>query len=114
MVGQLPINLVLSLLFGLGQLVVGAWLAWYPLTPARRGQWRIAVLLFVGLWLMVSGAIELFVSGMETGQHLAGAPSMATFTLLRGRADTLLFGATAILAIGALAYPLAVRWRERR
>ncbi len=114
MVGQLPINLVLSLVFGLGQLVIGAWLAWYPLAPARRGQWRIAVLLFVGLWLMVSGAIELFVSGMETAQRLAGSPSAATFTLLRGRADSVLFVATAVLVIGALTYPVAVRWRERR
>lgn len=114
MVGQLPINLVLSLMFGLGQLVVGAWLAWYPLTPARRGQWRIAVLLFVGLWFVVSGAIELFVSGMETGQHLSGSPSAATFTFLRGQADSVLFGASAVLALGALAYPLALRWRARR
>lgn len=114
MVGQLPINLVLSLVFGLGQIVIGAWLAWYPLAPTRRGQWRIAVLLFVGLWLMVSGAIELFVSGMETSQRLAGAPDTVTFTLLRGRADGVLFVATAVLVVGALAYPLALRWRESR
>lgn len=114
MVGQLPINLVLSLVFGLGQLAIGGWLAWYSLARTRRGQWRIAILLFAGLWLMVSGAIELFVSGMETSQRLAGSPNMATFTMLRGRADGVLFAVTAVLLIGALAYPLALRWRERR
>lgn len=114
MVGQLPINLVLSLVFGLGQVVVGAWLAWYPLTPAHRGNWRIAILLFAGLWLILSGTIELFVSGMETSQRLAGSPSMASFSLLCGRADGALFAATALLAVGALVYPLALRWRDRR
>lgn len=114
MVGKLPINLALSLVFGVGQIVVGAWLAWYPLTPARRGQWRIAVLLFVGLWLIVSGSIELFVSSMEASQRLAGVPSATTFALLRGRADGVLFLASAVLVVGAFSYPLAVRWRARR
>jgi hypothetical protein len=110
MTGSLPLNLILSLVFGLGQVIVGAWLA-YPLLGERRRQWRVALLAFVGLWFAVSGVIELFVSGMEMSQRLVGAPAAAGFALWRGRADTVLFVASALLALGAVVYLLALRWR---
>ena len=110
---MLPLNLVLSLLFGLGQIVVGAWLARYALTGERRGQWRVALLGFVGLWFVASGVIELLVSGMESSQRLTGAPAAAVFTVWRGRADSALFVASACLALGAVCYPLAL-WALRR
>ena len=110
---MLPLNLILSLLFGLGQVVVGAWLARYALTGERRRQWRVALLGFVGLWFVVSGVIELVVSGMESSQRLTGAPAAAVFVMWRGRADSALFIASACLALCAVCYPLAL-WALRR
>lgn len=111
MIGSLPINLVLSLIFGLGQVVVGGWLAAYPLARRRYLQWRQGLMVFVGLWFVVSGLIELVVSGMETSQRLTGAPGAMAFALWRGRADTALFVASALLACGAVVYVVALRWR---
>lgn len=111
MIGSLPINLVLSLVFGFGQVVVGAWLAAYPLARKRYLRWRQGLMVFVGLWFVVSGLIELIVSGMEASQRLTGAPGAMAFELWRGRADTVLFVASALLACGALVYPLALRWQ---
>ena len=106
MTGSLPINLVLSLVFGVGQVVVGGWLAWH-VAHGGLGRWRHALLIAVGLWFVVSGCAELFVSGMESSLRLTGAPTAATIALWRGRADTALFMATAALAVGAVADGLA-------
>ena len=111
MIGSLPINLALSLVFGLGQIVVGGWLAVYPLARQRYLQWRQGLMMFVGLWFVVSGVVELVVSGMETSQRLTGAPGAVAFALWRGRADTALFVASALLACGVLAYLVMLRWR---
>lgn len=113
MIGALPLNLVLSLIFGAGQVVVGAVIARYSLAPVRRLEWRAALLSFVGLWFVLSGVIELFVSGMEASQRVNGAPSAATFALLRSQADATLFVASGLLAVGALLWPLAARWRKK-
>lgn len=110
MTGSLPPNLILSLVFGVGQVVVGGWLALYPLAHGRFWRWRQGLMVFVGSWFVVSGIVELIVSGMETSQRLTGAPGAAVFTVWRGRADTTLFVASAILACGVLVYPLALRW----
>lgn len=106
------VNLVLSLLFGVGQIVVGSLLV----SHGRRG-WRRAgnfVLMLVGAWFVCSGAIELFVSGMETLQRVSGVPDPAMFSLWRGRADTVLAIATGvILLIGALvALSGKLSWRR--
>lgn len=97
----LPINLILSLLFGVGQIVVGAFLVVHG-----RNRWRRAgvfLLMLVGTWFVCSGIIELFVSGMETLQRNSGVPDHATFTLWRGRADTTLAVATGVIvAVGVL------------
>ncbi len=111
---MLPLNLILSLLFGLGQVVVGSWLARYALAGERRGQWRVALLAFVGLWFVLSGVIELFVSGMESSQRVTGTPTALIFALWRGRADSALFIASACLALGAVCYPLALLALQRR
>lgn len=113
MVGPLPINLILSLVFGVGQIVVGAWLAWHSLQSERRPHWRAALLIAVGLWFIVSGVIELFVSGMETSQRLTGAPGAGQFALWRSRADTTLFAFSAALAFGLVVYALAVPLTKR-
>lgn len=97
----LPINLVLSLLFGVGQIIVGAFLVVHG-----RNRWRRAgvfLLMLVGTWLVCSGIIELFVSGMESLQRFSGVPDHATFTLWRERADTTLAVATGVIVtVGVL------------
>jgi len=106
---MLPINLILSLIFGGGQVAIGAALLGYAVQRSRWRALRNVGLALAGAWLITSGVIELFVSGMETSTRLTGAPSQAFFTLWRGRADTLLFVVTALLAALALAWPLALR-----
>lgn len=108
----LSINLVLSLLFGVGQIVVGAFLVVHG-----RNRWRRAgvfLLMLVGAWFVCSGIIELFVSGMESLQHISGVPDHATFTLWRGRADTALAVATGVIvAVGILvAVSGRLSWRR--
>lgn len=110
MTGSLPLNLILSLVFGVGQIIVGAWLAWHSLAHGRYRLWRMGMMAFVGVWFVVSGVVELFVSGMETSQRLSGTPSALVFLLWRWRADTMLFTLSALLAGGALVYAL-VAWR---
>lgn len=111
MVGSLPINLVLSLIFGVGQIAVGGWLAMHTLRQSR--SWRQGVIICVGLWFVVSGVVELLVSGMEASQRLAGAPGATVFELWRTRGDTALAVATVALVCGAVAYPVVLRWRAR-
>lgn len=110
MTGSLSPNLILSLIFGVGQVVVGGWLAAYPLIRGQFTRWRQGLMMFVGLWFVVSGVVELAVSGMETSRRLTGGPDAIMFALWRGRADTALVVASALLACGALVYPLALRW----
>lgn len=94
-----PVNLALSLLFGAGQIVVGGLLVRHGRTRWRRGG--VFVMMLAGAWFVCSGIIELFVSGMEALQRISGVPDHATFSLWRGRADTVLAVATgAILLIG--------------
>jgi hypothetical protein len=111
MVGSLPLNLILSLVFGVGQIAVGGWIAVHTLR--QRSSWRQGVMVCVGLWFVVSGVVELLVSGMEASQRLTGAPAAAVFELWRARGDTALAVATVALACGAIAYPLVLRWRVR-
>lgn len=113
MIGALPINLVLSLTFGVGQIVVGGWFAAHSM--ARGRGWRTGVLVSAGLWFVVSGMIELLVSGMEASERLTGAPTSATFELWRGRGDLTLAVATVALACLALIWsPLARLWARSR
>ncbi len=103
------ISLALSLLFGVGQVLVGGGLVWHG---ARRGRWRqpgMFVAMLVGAWFFCSGVVELFVSGMEALQRLTGTPSVATFALWRSRADLALLVWTIGLAILGVAYLVANR-----
>ena len=112
MQSSLPINLVLSLLFGIGQIVVGA-----ILVVHGRNRWRrvgVFLLMLVGAWFVCSGIIELFVSGMESLQRIIGAPDHATFTLWRGRADTALAVATGIIVVVGLLLGVSGRLSWRR
>jgi len=103
----MTINLFLSLVFGVGQIVVGGALVAYGVTGGRWRRWRVALAAFVGAWFLASGVTELFVSGMETAQRLTGAPNPSAFAAWRGHADTALYTVTAALALLGLAYLVA-------
>ncbi len=108
----LSINLVLSLFFGVGQIVVGAFLVVHG-----RNRWRRAgvfLLMLVGAWFVCSGIIELFVSGMESLQHISGVPDHAVFTLWRGRADTALAVATGVIVVVGILVAVSGRLSWRR
>ena len=103
----MTVNLVLSLIFGVGQIVVGGALVGYGVTGGRWRRWRVALAAFIGAWFVASGGAELLVSGMEVAQRLTGAPTPAVFAAWRGHADAALFAVTAALALGGLAYLVA-------
>jgi hypothetical protein len=114
MPGSIPPNLILSLVFGVGQIVVGGGLAWYGLAPARWRQWRAVLAGAAGVWFFVSGVCELIVSGMELSRELGGGPSAAVFAQTRALADGGLFAATGALAVGLVAYFIARALMVRR
>ena len=114
MPSSIPPNLILSLVFGVGQIVVGAGLAWYGLAPTRWRRWRAIIAGAAGVWFFVSGVCELIVSGMELSQRLGGGPSAAVFTQTRGLADGALFAVTGALAVGLVAYLTAIAIMRRR
>lgn len=102
-------NLAFSLLFGIGQLVIGAAVVARMLS---RGGWRVPrsiLLLIIAAWFVMSGAVELVVSGMEVSHRVSGRPSAETFSLWRGRADTALAVYSASLLIALLALLLRSR-----
>ena len=108
------LSLMLSLLFGAGQVVAGALLTGYG---ARAGRWRrvsLYLALLFGVWCVASGLAELLVSGMETARHVVGQPSVSVFTLWRARADTMLLVVTLVAVGAALAHPLVRRMTDRR
>lgn len=105
------ISLALSLLFGVGQVLVGGGFAWHGATHRRWRRPGVFLVTLVGAWYFCSGLIELFVSGMETLQRLIGTPTAATFTLWRSRADNVLLVWTIGLVILGLVY-LVANWRQ--
>lgn len=107
----MQINLVLSLIFGLGQVVVGLAVAWRLFASKAWRRPNMLILLAVSCWFVVSGITELFVSGMETAETVGGALSEATFALWRARADDLLLAASVVIAVGFAGWYAALRLR---
>lgn len=106
------INLLLSLLFGLGQVVVGGVVAWRVLAGKSWRRPSMLLLLALCCWFMVSGATELFVSGLEMAHTMGGAVTSASFALWRARADDFLLVASIVLFVVFTGWTVAVRWRE--
>lgn len=112
-VSQAPLpNLLLSLVFGVGQVVVGVAMIIYT---SRRARWRrlnFFGLALIGAWLAASGVTELVVSGTELLARLSSNISAITAQQIRSRADTVFLDVTlALLAIGVAYLLLARRWR---
>src|SRR5579859_2100020 len=74
MSGSIPPNLIASLVFGVGQIVVGGGLAWFELAPRKWRDWRAVLAGAAGVWFFVSGVSELIVSGMEVSRLSGGGP----------------------------------------
>jgi hypothetical protein len=110
MTGSIPPNLIMSLIFGVGQVGVGSWLVWYELAPRawRRPShwrdWRAILAGAAGVWFIVSGVCELIVSGMETSRLRGGGPSLAAYDVTKTAADGVLFAVTAALAVALAVY----------
>ena len=107
----LPVNLILSLIFGIGQIVIGGLVARHS---SGRGLWsdtRRFLLLLVSLWFICSGFLELFVSVMETVERFGGYFPTPAFNLWRGRADTVLLLVSLVLLACLLAYAILKRFR---
>lgn len=108
-----PVSLVLSLLFGAAQVVVGGAVA---LRLLSRKPWRVGApffLLLICLWFVCSGFAELAVSGMEFARSVGGAPSARAVAVWRGRVDTLLLLATVTLSLSLVARFVLVRLLSR-
>jgi hypothetical protein len=110
MTGSIPPNLVMSLIFGVGQIAVGGWLVWYELAPrawrkpGHWRDWRAMLAGAAGVWFLVSGVCELIVSGMETNRLRGSGPSLATYSVTKAAADGVLFAVTAALAAALVVY----------
>jgi hypothetical protein len=102
------LSLVISLLFGIGQVAGGGAVVWWLLAHRRAGEPRTFVLLLLASWFMCSGIAELFVSGMEFARQVSGQPSVHAFETWRGRANAALLLVTLVLA-AALPVYLMVR-----
>lgn len=109
----MTINLAFSLLFGLGQLVIGLL---FVLRILGRGLWQAPkwfLLLVIAAWFAMSGIVELFVSGMEVAHAVTGRPSARDFTIWRGRADTTLAIYSVVLLAALMGFLLRRRFVGR-
>ena len=103
------LSLLLSLAFGGGQVLIGAFVARGIIATQRWRSPGAYLLLLVCLWFVCSGVAELIVSGLEAARRLTGAPNTATVARWRGAVDGALIGATLVLGVAMLAYPLLRR-----
>ena len=113
MPGSIPPNLIASLVFGVGQIAVGGWLAWVELAPRKWRDWRAVLAGAAGTWFFVSGVCELVVSGMEVSRITGGGPTLQTYNATRTAADVALFAVTLALLFGLVVYFVARAVRVR-
>jgi hypothetical protein len=102
------LSLVISLLFGIGQIAGGGAVVWWLLARRRAGEPRTFMLLLIASWFICSGIAELFVSGMEIAHQVSGQPPVPAVDMWRGRADAALLLVTLAL-VAALPTYLVVR-----
>ena len=102
-------NLLISLAFGVGQIIIGAGMAVYT---ARKGRWRqlrLFALAVLGAWIACSGITELIVSGAELLAQQSDALSVAQAAQMRAAADQAFLVASIILLLVFAAFPLLAR-----
>lgn len=108
------LSLIISLLFGIGQVAGGAAVVWWLLARRRAGGPRTFVLLLIAAWFVCSGIAELFVSGMETAHLVSGQPASNAIATWRGRADAALLLVTLALMMALPVYVVVRRLSEDR
>jgi hypothetical protein len=93
------IPLLISLIFGAGQVLFGvAVLA----RGVRRGRWHgtgMFLLMVLGIWALGSGAAELLVSGLAVASRTHGAPTAASVATVRRAADDALIALSIALVV---------------
>ena len=107
-------NLLISLAFGLGQIIIGAGMATYT---ARKGRWRklrLFGLAVLGAWIACSGVTELIVSGAELLAQQSRALSVAQAAQIRAVADQAFLVASIILLLVFAACPPLARLGTRK
>ena len=107
-------NLLISLAFGLGQIIIGAGMAVYT---ARKGRWRklrLFGLAVLGVWIACSGITELIVSGAALLAQQSRALSAAQAAQMRAAADQAFLVASIILPLVLAAFPLLARLAGKR
>jgi hypothetical protein len=102
-------NLLLSLLFGVGQIIVGTGMAIYTARQLRWHQFRFFAMAVLGAWIACSGITELIVSGSELLARQSSALSVAQAAQLRTAADQAFLAASIILLLVFAAFPLLAR-----
>ncbi len=110
---QTPLtDLYLSLVAGVGQVIIGLAMVLYS---ARRARWRQITffgLALIGAWLAASGITELIVSGTELLSRLSSNFSATSAQQIRARADSAFLGVSlALLALGVGYLLFARLWR---
>ncbi len=103
------INLILSLIFGVGQVIVGAGMAVYTARKQRWRQFRFFGMAVLGAWIACSGITELAVSGSELLARQSSTLSAAQAAQLRAAADQAFLVASIMLLLVFAAFPLLAR-----
>lgn len=105
-------DLIGSLIFGVGSLVIGSLVARKSLRGWR--QLKVLIRLLVALWFVGSGISELIVSGLESARGMTGAPSLATLNRWHAGADVFLLVWSIALVVALALWPLARQvWPEK-
>jgi uncharacterized membrane protein HdeD (DUF308 family) len=102
-------NLILSLIFGVGQVIVGAGMAVYTARKRRWQELRWFGLAVLGAWIACSGITELIVSGSELLARQSTTLSSAQAAQIRAVADQAFLIASIILLLLFAAFPLLAR-----
>lgn len=108
------LSLTISLVFGVGQCVVGAALL---IRAVRAHNWRRPSLFvsgILGAWAICSGIAELIVSGLTAFSLASGSTAPSALSAVRHAADMALLVASGVLVLPLLLYPLWRRLQTRR
>jgi hypothetical protein len=106
--------LAVSLLFGVGQCIVGAALVLRGVRGGRLRRLGLYAAGVLGAWLVCSGVAELIVSGLTLVVGRWGELTPGALSQVRHAIDVALVVASGVLAATLLLYPLMRRLRFTR